>query len=573
MTEARVVAALDHPHIVVIHDFVDRDGHLAIVMEHLPNGTVWDQFLHHGLAAPRACGLVLATLAGVHHAHDRSIMHRDIKPENLIFTHDWQLKVTDFGIAQVLTGDATMGTMEGAIVGTPAYMSPEQAEGRSCGPPADVYASGAMLYEMLTGSLPFPNADSAMAMATARLNEDPVPIMAVGPSIPGAIAEVAMHALERSETERFATAESFGVALGQAAAETWGPEWMSEAGTTVRGSAAIEQASRTTGGSALKRSRAVDPDEREPRQDAVKDEPNAPTAAHPTGDMRATSIDPVAIPQPGAPIPTPAPTIPPAQQQPIIPQQKQRVGGANLNELVPDDMFNLAEVRSPRSPALPALIAVVALVAAVLLALTGVGSDPVPGASVAALVNGQVVQRAGEPIEVDLTAPFEVDGVPGESVSASFLGIPIGTAPIEDGAIDPGYLKYSGAGVIELTADAAGAASFPVRSSNSVYPTAPFIAAAMIALGGLASVQSNLRGMRSRRVRISPYVGLVISGAIAGAGLAVVAMLVVQTPASIATIATTAVATAVGLLALGEAYRRWRRRRRLKRITVATVRR
>ena len=246
LTEARTVASLDHPHVVVIHDFVDREGHLALVMEHLPNGTVWDQFLHHGLAAPRACGLVLATLAGVHHAHDRGVMHRDIKPENLIFTHDWQLKVTDFGIAQVLSGDSTMGTEEGAIVGTPAYMSPEQAEGRTCGPPADVYASGAMLYEMLTGALPFPDGQSAMEMALARLSGDPVPIDAVGPAVPEPIAEATMHALLRSDSDRFQSAEEFGVALAEAAAFTWGPEWMSESGTAVRGSQAIEQAARTT---------------------------------------------------------------------------------------------------------------------------------------------------------------------------------------------------------------------------------------------------------------------------------------------------------------------------------------
>jgi len=567
LTEARVVAALDHPHVVVIHDFVDRDGHLALVMEHLPNGTVWDQFLHHGLAAPRACGLVLATLAGVHHAHDRGILHRDIKPENLIFTHDWQLKVTDFGIAQVLTGTETMATAEGAIVGTPAYMSPEQAEGRLCGPQADVYASGAMLYEMLTGSLPFPDATSAMEMATARLTNDPVPIMSVGPAIPGAIGEVAMAALARQESDRFPTAEEFGVALGEAAAETWGPEWMSEAGTAVRGSEAIEQASRTTGGSSQKRSLAVDPDERDPGPDEPVIEPTNDEADRATA-LDAPVVDrPPAAPQ--APTPPPTPPIPAAELPPIIPQQRQsRVAGANLHDLVPDDMLNLAEVRSPRSPILPALLALIGLALAALLILTGVGSDPLADEGVSALVDGSTV-RTSEPVEVDLTAPFDVSGVNADSVTASFLGIPIGSASLTGGQLDPGYLQYSGAGVIELAAEGE---SFPVRATNSVYPTAPFIVAVMVALGGLASVQSNLRGMRSRRIRIAPYLGLMISGAIAGAGLAVLAMLVLSTPASITTVIAVAAAAAFGCLALGEAYRRWRRRRRLKRITVASGR-
>ena len=574
LTEARVVAALDHPHVVVIHDFVDRDGHLALVMEHLPNGTVWDQFLHHGLAAPRACGLVLATLAGVHHAHDRGIMHRDIKPENLIFTHDWQLKVTDFGIAQVLTGTETMGTVEGAIVGTPAYMSPEQAEGRACGPQADVYASGAMLYEMLTGSLPFPNATDAMSMATARLTEDPVPITAVGPEIPGAIGEVAMHALARKENERFPTAEEFGVALAEAAAETWGPEWMSEAGTAVRGSEAIEQASRTTGGSTLKRSRAVDPDDRETsiQGPAEPDDRDTAIQATPDGDDRETSIQAAAVDNRETAIEAPATYIPTATMAPVSPQQREHLAGANLHDLVPDDMLNLAEVRSPRSPLIPALVALIGLGVAVVLALSGLGSDPVADSATSTTVNGQSVAGA-EIVEVDLTEPFPVGNLGAEAVNGTFLGVPIGSATVEDGQIDPGYFRYSGAGVIELTPDIEGAQPFPVRSTNSVFPTAPFVIAAMVALGGLASVQSNLRGMRSRRIRISPYIGLAISGAIAGAGLAVLAMLLLSTPASIASIIGVVVPAALGSVALGEAYRRWRRRRRLKRVTVATGRR
>jgi len=559
LTEARVVAALDHPHVVVIHDFVDRDGHLALVMEHLPNGTVWDQFLNHGLAAPRACGLVLATLAGVHHAHDRGILHRDIKPENLIFTHDWQLKVTDFGIAQVLTGTETMGTVEGAIIGTPAYMSPEQAEGRACGRPADVYASGAMLYEMLTGSLPFPHATDAMSMAMARLTDDPVPIHSVGPVVPGAIGEVAMAALARSETDRFSNAEEFGVALGEAAAETWGPDWMSESGTTVQGSEAIEQASRTTGGGAT-RSRAIDPDDREP----------APPVVDSAIDELASSDAASALPTSAPPA---APATPPAQLPPIIPQQRQRVVGADLHDLVPDDMLNLAEVRSPRSPMLPALLALAGLVAAVLIAVAGLGSDPTVSDAARGSVDGVNLQSSSSIAEVDLTAPFPLSGIEAETVKATFLGIPIGSANVVDGQIDPGYLKFSGAGVIELAPDGRLDESFPVRATNSVYPTAPFVLAVMLALGGLASAQSNLRGLRARRVRIAPYVGLAISGAISGAALAVLAMVVLQTPASVTTIIASAALFAGGSVVLGEAYRRWRRGRRLKRVTVATARR
>lgn len=597
LTEARVVAALDHPHIVVIHDFVDRDGHLALVMEHLPNGTVWDQFLHHGLAAPRACGLALATLAGVHHAHERGIMHRDIKPENLIFTHDWQLKVTDFGIAQVLTGRETMGTLEGAIVGTPAYMSPEQAEGRPCGPQADVYAVGAMLYEMLTGSLPFPNATSAMAMALARLTEDPVPIRSVGPVVPGAIAEVTMQALTRSEAERFPTAEAFGVALGKAAADTWGPEWMSESGTAVRGSEAIEQASRTTGGSPKRRG-ADELDDRETRLDDALDDRETQLRAEGAGGaddretrLRSEGADgvddretraggtpnvPVADNRPTsmqtpADIDTRATQLESAAQTAVIPQQRSRVAGADLHNLAPQDMLNLSEVRSPPSPVLPALLAALGLAAMLYLAGVGFGTDPEPSDGSAAVVQGVAAAQADEPIEVDLTEPIGLTGVSDSSLSASFLGIPLGSASVSNGVFDPGYLQYSAGGVIEL-ANSSGE-TFPVRSSNSVYLTAPFVGAAMVALGGLGSVNSNLRGMRSRRLRVAPYLGLIISGAITGAGLAVLGMLVLATPTAVSSVVAAAATGAVGCLALGEAYRRWRRRRRLRRITIATGKR
>ena len=434
-------------------------------------------------------------------------MHRDIKPENLIFTHDWQLKVTDFGIAQVLSGDSTMGTEEGAIVGTPAYMSPEQAEGRSCGPPADVYASGAMLYEMLTGSLPFPSAESAMDMAMARLNEEPVPIDAVGPVVPDAIAEATMHALTRRDSDRFQSAEEFGVALAEAAAFTWGPEWMTESGTAVQGSAAIVDAARTTD-----RRRFSGADLERVLDDATPDGPADDTAedCDATSTIVAEVADAPSTEAPAAPTETPPPVEPPvfeaAPTAPVLPQQRERVAGADLNQLKPDDIMNLREVRGPGTlPSCWQPCCVLALLAAGGGRCSDAASAAIPTAVAMRTrmrIDGTtVVARSEQPIEVDLTEPFSLDVPAGvESVSATFFGIPIGSADVEDGQLDPGYLQYTGAGVIELRADGtegADAITVPVRASNSPYPTAPFVAAAMLGLGGFASVQANLRGLRA----------------------------------------------------------------------------
>jgi hypothetical protein len=372
------------------------------------------------------------------------------------------------------------------------------------------------------------------------------------------------------------TAEEFGVALAEAAAETWGPEWMSESGTVVHGSEAIEHAARTTGGSTIRRSASF-----------VEREASAHAGANPT---IAVPGDPEAPPAPpGAPAPhapgQPAPpgagsAQPPMRQSiadfaPITPQKAERVAGADLNYLVPDDIFNLAEIRSPRSPLPSALIAAIALVIALAVALTGLGDDPAPQNAQGVTVQNVAVDRVIAPVEIDFTQPFAIGAPDSTSFDVTFLGIPLGSATVTDGQIDPGYLRYTAAGVVELsTVGAAGQdISFPVRPTNSVYLTAPFVAAALIALGGFASVQANLRGLRARRIRIGPYVGLAISGAVSGASVAVLAMLVLDTTASRTTVYATATLAAIGSVAFGEAFRRWRRRRRLRRVTVATARR
>ena len=154
--EARLLASLDHPHIVPVFDFVDQDGLCLLVMEMLTGGTVWSKFTTTGLTNAESCGIVMATAGALQAAHGRGILHRDIKPENLMFSGSGALKVTDFGIAAVVGGDQTLANENGEVIGTPAYMAPEQALGQALSPATDVFAAGVLLYELLTGQLPYP---------------------------------------------------------------------------------------------------------------------------------------------------------------------------------------------------------------------------------------------------------------------------------------------------------------------------------------------------------------------------------------------------------------------------------
>ena len=245
--EAQTLAGLAHPHIVPIFDYVERDGLCLIVMQELPGGSVWDRFTTTGLTPPTACAVVMACCAALQHAHDKGILHLDVKPDNLMFDAESAVKVTDFGIARVITGGKTMGTVDGQVLGTPAYMSPEQARGDELTAASDVYASGVMLYELLSGQLPWQGAETAAELLRQRLDEDPIPIRDVNPSVPEPIAAVTMRSLSRDVEGRYATAEDFGVAIGQACAEAWGPAWIDHAGVAIIGSERLSMAARTTG--------------------------------------------------------------------------------------------------------------------------------------------------------------------------------------------------------------------------------------------------------------------------------------------------------------------------------------
>lgn len=225
--EARLLASLDHPHIVPVYDYVERDGLCLLVMEQLGGGTAWTRFTTEGFDSPATCAMVLCTAVALEHAHGHGVLHRDIKPENLLFTSDRaQVKVADFGIARVLAGGRTMATSAGQVLGTPAYMAPEQATGGPVTPATDVYALGVTLYEMLSGTLPFPRGDSALAVLYQRVHTAPTPLAVVAPDVPAKLAELVMWALMTDPAHRPATANGFALALAERATEAFGSGWL-----------------------------------------------------------------------------------------------------------------------------------------------------------------------------------------------------------------------------------------------------------------------------------------------------------------------------------------------------------
>jgi serine/threonine-protein kinase len=227
--EARVLASLDHPHIVPVYDYVRTGREHLLVMERLDGGTVHSRFHGGGVSGEQACAIGLAMLAGLHAAHRAGVLHLDVKPRNLLFSTQGVMKVADFGIARVISEGATLVTHGGEILGTPAYIAPEQAMGNALSPAADVYAAGTVLYELLSRQLPFDNTRGAISMMRQHMFTDPRPIAGV----PMPIAGVIMRSLARELDSRYREAESFAADLAGAATAVYGPGWLERAGVPV----------------------------------------------------------------------------------------------------------------------------------------------------------------------------------------------------------------------------------------------------------------------------------------------------------------------------------------------------
>jgi len=216
--EIRVAAGLTHPHILPLHDSGEADGLLFYVMPYVRGESLRQRLSRETqLSIDEAIGIVRQVASALDHAHARGLIHRDIKPENILL-HEGQAMVTDFGIA--LAAGAAPGerlTATGLMVGTPEYMSPEQAAGeRALDPRSDVYSLGCVLYEMLAGEPPY-TGPTAQAVIAKRFT-DPVPaIRRVRPMVPPAVEQALMKALARIPADRFASAAALADALTRSA--------------------------------------------------------------------------------------------------------------------------------------------------------------------------------------------------------------------------------------------------------------------------------------------------------------------------------------------------------------------
>ena len=212
--EARSAASLSHPNIVAVYDRGrTEDGAYFIAMEYAPGGTLKERIRREGALTPAAAVGVAGQIAdALWAAHEKGVIHRDIKSQNVLVTRSGDVKVADFGIARATSSASSGATAEGFVLGTAGYMSPEQAKGEPVGPASDLYSLGVVLYEMLTGSLPY-EAESPIGTATRHVTE-PVPSpRRANPGVPEPLAALTMKLLAKRAEERYPGAAALAADL------------------------------------------------------------------------------------------------------------------------------------------------------------------------------------------------------------------------------------------------------------------------------------------------------------------------------------------------------------------------
>jgi len=212
--EATILARLNHPQIATIYELFRADGDLLMVMEFV-RGESLDKLSERlgALSPERAAYIIDLILSALEHAHRAGVVHRDVKPANVMLTDEGSIKIMDFGIARILGADQK--TVDFRLMGTPAYMSPEQVLGEEVDGRSDLYSVGVLLYRLLTGALPFA-ADTALGMLQRQIRDTPIPICAHRSGLPDWCEGIVQRALAKAQADRFQSAEAFREELSRA---------------------------------------------------------------------------------------------------------------------------------------------------------------------------------------------------------------------------------------------------------------------------------------------------------------------------------------------------------------------
>jgi serine/threonine-protein kinase len=212
--EAEVVAALEHAYIVPVHDFGEFEDQPFIVMRYMSRGTLADRLAQGPLPLEEIVALFEQIGSAVDYAHSLRVIHRDIKPGNILFSSHGEPSLSDFGIAKIV--EATAAFTGTGIIGTPAYMSPEQAQGeKTIDGRSDVYSLGVVLFQALSGELPF-KADTPMGVAIAHVSQPAPSLLERKPNLPRGLEAVLHKALQKDPDNRYQTAGELAQAVRQA---------------------------------------------------------------------------------------------------------------------------------------------------------------------------------------------------------------------------------------------------------------------------------------------------------------------------------------------------------------------
>ncbi len=212
--EIKMVAGLEHPAIVPVYDVGNEDGQPYFVMRYMMGGSLSDQIAKGNFSIEDTARVIEKIAKGLAYAHKKGIVHRDLKPDNILFDNNEDPFISDFGVAKLT--EAGGGLTGSGVIGTPAYMSPEQAQGNEIDGRSDVYGLGVIIYQMLSGQQPY-SADTPMGVVVKHITE-PVPeILTIMPSLPPAVDEIIKKALAKDKIRRYETTIDLAKALNLAA--------------------------------------------------------------------------------------------------------------------------------------------------------------------------------------------------------------------------------------------------------------------------------------------------------------------------------------------------------------------